>query len=260
MKMKLVVTSILVVIAVSVIFYVFVNREYFTTNSEPTITIWKKEKTSDFLRNDRDGYVQLMSSADLTARKASTVYDYLSTISRESASEPSAIETALIKNAIKKVNTFLRKNKSKLPPYISPTKLHDIPWKIALTKGRKYEDGMPHTRENVIIINHSNIKSIEFSNTLLHEKIHVYQRMYPEDVAQWMRHKGFVMWKPRSQEPLSRSNPDLDPYIYIDPISKQPMLATYTSETPSSISDVKLSTPSFEHPYEYLAYEVASKM
>jgi hypothetical protein len=75
-----------------------------------------------------------------------------------------------------------------------------------------------------------------------------------------MASRGFKRWKTRVSEPLSRANPDLDPWIYIDPRTEKPMIAVYNSKNPNSISDVKLTDFAFEHPYELMAYEIAEKL
>jgi hypothetical protein len=254
----------LAVVLLIVIFCIAIDKSFPKTiklhetfaSSTTSIEIWDKEKTQSFLASDPDGYVQMMSKYDLMARKAKSHADYLMKISSVASEAPLA-EQALLSAAIHRVDSYLKKNPT-LP--ISAGKLLNIPWIIAVTKGKTYENGFPHTRQNIILLNHSTILSPSLANTLLHEKIHVYQRMYPEDINSWMQSKGFTRWKLRSQEPLARANPDIDPWIYIDPTTSKPMIAAYSSDAPISISDVKLTSPAFEHPYEFLAYEIANML
>jgi len=224
-----------------------VHREYLS-----------QQQVVKFLADDQDGYVQLMSTADLHARRSSSVQEYLEKISK-AASEFTDAEKFWIDTAIRKVDAYLSSN-PKLPKYISARKLHDIPWKIGLTKGNVYEDGLPHTRQDVIFITRKTLMSRYLASTLLHEKVHIYERMYPDDVAKWMQIQGYQVWKPRREERLARSNPDLDPYIYIDRVSKRPMITIYKSDKPHNISDVIQQNASSEHPYETLAYEIGNSL
>jgi hypothetical protein len=94
--------------------------------------------------------------------------------------------------------------------------------------------------------------------TLIHEKVHLYQRLYPEEITQILERRKFRRWKQRLGEPRVRANPDVDPWIYINPENNEPMVALYASDQPADISDIYLQDGAFEHPYEYLAYEIAS--
>jgi hypothetical protein len=57
-----------------------------------------------------------------------------------------------------------------------------IKWKIGLVDGNLYESGLPHTRFDLIIIPLKLLNRIfgmnQLINTLIHEKIHVYQIPY----------------------------------------------------------------------------------
>jgi len=140
-------------------------------------------------------------------------------------------------------------------------KVLDIPWIFAMTKGRVYEDGLPHTRENIIFLTTDLFASLDsLANTLLHEKVHVYQRMYPELVDQWLNDHRYASWKLIKDVPMTRANPDVNEWIYIDPVSKKPMMTKYSSANPSGISDVTTSNPAFEHPFEYMAYDIANRL
>ena len=72
----------------------------------------------------------------------------------------------------------------------------------------------------------------------------------------YLESNGYIKWKQRLGVPRIRANPDLNGWIYIDPKSESPMMALYTSDKPSGISDITLSNPTFEHPYELLAYNM----
>jgi 4-hydroxyphenylpyruvate dioxygenase-like putative hemolysin len=135
-----------------------------------------------------------------------------------------------------------------------------IPWKFALV-GATYEAGLPHTRADIIFIEPEVINSPKLLSTLIHEKVHVYQRQNPEAMEKWLTAHGYRRIATRESRQLAglRANPDVDQWIYEDPRTGQEMAAYYTRQRPSSISEVSLTHPSFEHPYEYMAYEIAEK-
>jgi hypothetical protein len=212
--------------------------------------IMDAKQTAEWLMSDPDNYVQSMSSYDLIARATDSYSGYLKRISA-AAHDVTKWEASTIANAVAAVDKYLAKSKT-ISPFIK-----DIPWIIAVTRGRVYEDGFPHTRKHIIFLNDATIRSPDLNSTLLHEKIHVFQRMYPAEMDAWIARRGFKKWKLRKSEPLSRANPDLDEWIYIDSKTDKPMIALYNSEVPKGISDVKLSNAAFEHPYELMAYETA---
>lgn len=229
------------------------QKEMFINHERPVIQFLSKEETSTFLQQDEDGYVNSLSRADLYARGVRSREEYLQKIV-QSAAEFSDKDREVITRAIESVNDKLSSYKGTT---LDAIKLRNIPWKIALTHNETYENGYPHTRQDVIFIGHNILDDPTLANTLLHEKVHIYQRLYEQEIDVWLEQKGYVKWKLQSSLPLARSNPDINQWVYLDPVSQKPMMAEYTSSTPSNISDVTLSNPAFEHPYEYMAYEIA---
>lgn len=215
------------------------------------------EETANFLASDPDGYVKNMSPTDLYARKVSSAEKYVRR-ARDSALDFKPDQKLRFNEACVKADAFFQSANAGLP--FSAKKLVQIPWVLALTEGDKYEDGLPHTRANVIFLSsYMNEQPNELVRTMIHEKIHLYQRMYPEEMAQMLHQRGFTRWKLRMGVPRIRANPDVDPWIYTNEDTKEPMMALYSSDQPSSISDVFLHDAAFEHPFEFIAYEVATK-
>lgn len=249
-----------VVIGVIFIYFLYlINQKNCLTTEHfaSDVAILSAQETSDFLSKDEDFYVQNMSKYDLIARKSQSYSEYLKRIAT-AAHEPSQWETKRLAEATAEVDRFLSTSRSKDYATIF-SRLSTVPWKIAVVSGKEYENGYPHTRGEVIFIPNTLILSSELEKTLLHEKVHLYQRAYPQEIDTWIRSRGFARWKTRVSEALSRANPDLDAWIYVDPATQKPMAALYNSEEPASISDVKLTNFSFEHPYEMMAYEIADK-
>lgn len=238
-----------------VFLYKRVYLERFAIGS--SVTFLSKMQTVDFLQSDADGYVKNLSPLDLYARKAATHQQYIRKASEAAVDFTSAQKVRFTK-AAKAVDEFLRSLSIR---DINTKAIADVPWVIAMTSEDGYEDGLPHTRANVIFVS-SNIDETPESlmRTLIHEKVHVYQRMHPDTMMVCLESRGYRRWKQRLGEPRIRANPDLDPWIYIDPTTKEAMAAYYSTDKPVSITDVVLDDPAFEHPYEKIAYEIARRL
>lgn len=158
-----------------------------------------------------------------------------------------------------------------------------IPWRFAILR-EGTENGFPHTILRTVCIptdaltTHLTDQQSVFSlgKTLLHEKLHVYSRMFPDDVATCVRAMGFVPTGPRTTRcapetrVLLRDNPDLDENLYI--LSGESddksigMSMVFRSAIPKSLSDCDVCevypshhtattlSHAFEHPWELLAY------
>ena len=176
------------------------------------------------VRGSIDDYYDSFSALDLRARGVSSLSEYLKRI--ESAclldmpSEQGNVEST-IRQCIKQVDweTVIdggSENKS----WINMDRLRALPWKIGLTcEGSEgtYEYGLPHTRGDVIIIPVSHCgkdKKDELLDTLMHEQLHVYQKMYPEDFQKYLDSEGFVRHCWRKEIQNVAANPDADEWVY----------------------------------------------
>ena len=204
---------------------------------------------------DPDNYTHSLTEWDLIARKATTEYEYRRAAARAAANFTEK-QRSRFRKAAQRADTFFVKY-AKTCSEIDLSSVVSIPWVFALTRGQAYEDGLSHTRANVIfvadLINETPDKLYE---VLVHEKIHLFQRIYPEQVNQYIISKGYKRWKYRVGEPRVRANPDLNPWIYIDPTTESPMLSVYASDKPQNISDVLVKYGKYEHPYEEMSYMI----
>jgi hypothetical protein len=146
------------------------------------------------------------------------------------------------------------------------------------------DGGLPHTRPPAYICLPENIPSSALSNTLLHERVHLHQRRYPE---LWIKFVGanwsMVPWAgklPKDIEAARRINPDLlaDPFfiwndtwvpvcLYNDvgsPSLNQAStnwynvnLKTMTRSAPDGWYSFFGHVPDDEHPWELSAYYIA---
>lgn len=215
------------------------------------VTFVSSKEVAEFLAADRDGYVASLTPIDLYARDVATAAEYKDRIVKLPVDVDESKKKQITKLA-QAVDQYLYQS--------NQHKLASVPWKIAFMKGDAYENGYPHTRGDVIFLSTNEIDSVALKPTLLHEKVHVYQRMYPDEMAKYIQSNKYRAMKLRKDEPMARSNPDLDDWIYVDPRTSKPMVALYTSQRPSSISDVVLQNAAYEHPYEKMAYEIAAQI
>lgn len=235
----------------------------FSSEDNGDITFLTKTDTANFIMADPDTYTFNLSPLDLHARHAGSYEEYEQASARSARSFTSS-EIHILVRAAKKADAIISKmTLSGCPAFAE--KLVKVPWVFASTEGTTYEDGLPHTRANIIFLSsvllaRLSMNEHELVKTLIHEKIHLHQRLYPNEVLALLKHRGYIQWKERHGVPRIRANPDLDPWIYIDPETKKEMAAYYTSDTPSSISDITLTTPTYEHPYELIAYELTSSL
>lgn len=183
-------------------------------------TFLTAKETNDFLASDKDGFVASLNGINLFARRASSRADYLSRISKAGRDfSPEQIEA---------INTLTKK---------LPTS------KFALIDNT-YEDGLPHTREDIIFI--PNVPDL---STILHEQLHIKQRYNPPDLVAM----GYTLVGRRSDYPRARINPDTNNDVWLSPVNNQPMVALFTSDRPLNLMDINIQSQ-FEHPYEYLSY------
>lgn len=232
------------IIIISIIIYIF----HLLSKNTENFNYIDINNAISFIKNDNDNFFKNMSIYDLRARKCSSIIEYTTKIIPDFI-----IDSDTLKKCIEKIRVCIESSNIKLNN-LSKT-FNDIKWKIIFFKGENYEDGMPHTRSDLIfipvehILNSSNDKLIR---TLVHEKIHLLQRFYPGDklITDFMSSYQLSDYKKNIK--LARNNPDLNEFIYKNK-NNEKMYYEYSSEYPSSINDV-INVNYHEHPYEEMAY------
>jgi len=125
--------------------------------------------------------------------------------------------------------------------------LQQLEWRIAKVNNT-IEYGLPHTVGNMIVISKDTLRrpEKEIVNTMIHEKIHVFQRMNTSVVREWATSMGFRVLLPSEFATLNkdilqlrRSNPDLDKNTYVHEKSNLVMRQLYNSSSPTSVVDSK---------------------
>lgn len=297
----LAVATVAVAVAVYVIyFYKNVDgvAEKYADTADTHIYFMTYKETANFFAKDNDRYVRNMTELDLHARGVKTHVEYMNHI-EDTAISFTEDEKELLERCAKDADKYLRNERFKEVEYgkhLNGNDIADIKWIFANTYTNYYldvikenEQGLPHTRENIILLSKNVLKNdaLNLTNTLLHEKIHIYQRYNPEIFDTIIKEMGLkeLDRKHFKQAKYIRSNPDTNNKIYymkkdvsgvsgvsgiLDLLSgstgdaegteydlDKVMVCLYRNDKPNSINDVIQKNYTAEHPYEKIAYEIA---
>ena len=206
--------------------------------------------TANFLAKDNDGYVRNLTELDLHARNVKTHIDYLNNIDDTTVSFTDDEKKLLVKcanNADKylKDEKFAELNYGK---HLDGKQIADIKWIFANTYTnyskdviKEYEQGLPHTRENIILLSKNVLKydELDLTSTLIHEKIHIYQRYNPELFDKIIKEMGLKELEKKSfrHSKYIRSNPDTNNklYYYPNPVAAVAAVATKKDNTTTAM-------------------------
>lgn len=203
---------------------------------------------------DTSHYFVRLNEPDLKARQATSQEDYIKMYKSHLMSFTSEEQRQLSKIIRELNDNYLYKYKT----------LYKIPW--ILVKFKDIEENYPHTLGDIIFLP-ERFFSYEFERqmeSILHEKIHVYQRMYPIETSKLIKSLGFEVFNSQANIPLIRSNPDTDAFVY--KLNNTVQAAQFPTDTPSSIKEAQVKVlqgdnpwnfgPTIlqlEHPYEIMA-------
>jgi len=251
MKILILILVLMVIVILSLIYFFCIicksntNKSNFI-NGQHNINFYDHKQAHAFILEDKDHYIKNMSNYDLIARLNASNEKY-KILSANDMLEFTTIE----KNKL-----LYLMNKVKLSALgINSLGINFI--KI----GNIYENGFPHTRENIILIPYTFFLKDEKEqlNTLTHECIHIYQRYNPIETESILNKYGFKkignfsMLFPNEYK-SRRSNPDLDENIWQDP-NGELMFPIFSILPPTSMNDI--TNDKMEHPYEWMAYNSA---
>lgn len=255
---------LLLIILILILFYI-INKKLFQVEKfgENEIIFHRKNNLYAILKEDRDKYFHSFYDTDLKVRNVKNINEYYE-ILNNSLCEPDNDIINKIKDCIYEIKTKIidYKNKNNYYAGVNLTKFINLKWKIGLTCNNNYENGLPHTRNDIIILNKNKI--IDYNNlrvikTLIHEQVHVYQKEYPDEMEKYLKESKFIKVKEIEKNDNIRANPDLDNNIYQDK-NYNTYKAVYNSN-PDSIEDVTyypINNQSHEHPNEKMAIDFES--
>ena len=211
------------------------------------------------LISNNDKFYDTFYDYDWRARKVPSFEKYQEFI-RQSVSAFTEDEMTKLRICTKQCDDFLMTVNI---PGFDNIKASNIPWKIGKVQGRLYEYGLPHTRHHDLIVL-SDVENLKddvrtLTRTLIHEKIHIYQKQNEADVEKYLEINHFEKYKQREYNDLIRANPDLDGWIYKNKLSGKLYKCEYNSNNPENIIDVKNTDQLEEHPFENMAVNIAQK-
>ncbi len=235
---------LLVALVIGTIYYLTKRYENFSNIA----TFLTADEMKDLIEQDKDGFLFSLTKYDLIARKVQSSIEY-----KEKAKKLTSNFTEDEKRRIERIIKSI-KYKDLTGFGINNDNWNTLPLKFGKCE---YEEGYPHTRGDVIILNNRSLSQpdSELADTIIHEKVHIYQKKYPDSVRAYLISKGFTIEGRRDSHPRARANPDLDDYIYKSP-EGHIHISEYTSEYPAGIWDITGTTES-EHPLEMLAYLIS---
>ena len=271
--------SILILVILTVYYIVHVYNSLIFDDVNNHLYYMTRDETSLFLEYDEDAYVANLSSIDLYARKAITKSEYLDVIKNSAASftysdreildKCTKIADELLRKV--KIDSISKEKNLNYSKYINYKDIATIKWVLAKTSAEdsedkiyRYEEGLPHTRKNIIFLSTKviNYSEDELIKILIHEKIHIYQRYNEKLFKNIINNMGYTEVSninEISADTLKyiRANPDLDKKVYKNITDGNLMLCLYNSDRPNGINDVIIKDYSLEHPYEKIAYEIS---
>lgn len=220
-----------------------------------------KEETQDFLKADEDNFVNNLDSINKKARNVNNIYTYFDKII-ESAENFSIEDKELLQKVINNAEEMMLKVPyKKLRQYgIDLERLRMLKGlKFALTKDKIYENGFPHTRQNVIFLstdyldkNRNEFKKV--LKTIIHEIVHIYQRNNGKTYDSFLKEQFWIIVDKPKDIQNRRMNPDLDLNVWEK--NDRVYLARFSSSNPKNLHDIDIAEESqYEHPYEFYAYK-----
>uniref|UniRef100_A0A6C0CMP6 Uncharacterized protein n=1 Tax=viral metagenome TaxID=1070528 RepID=A0A6C0CMP6_9ZZZZ len=215
-------------------------------------------QTQEILNNDTDHYYQTFHKTDFKVRKSKNLKDYLAKISK-SGCDGTEENKEKILACIKKIETKLQNSRNDVAEGVHIGKMLDLKWIIGFTCDKYYENGLPHTRGDVILLNNKDLQRRNIDETcklLIHEKVHVYQKTYSEDFSQSIQ-ESFERVDSSKVSKSIPANPDTDNYIYKRKDDGKWLKSKY-NKNPKHFRDIQFpdGDHTLEHPYESVAYSL----
>lgn len=237
-----------------VLFIVYFIYKYFIVEKFENCTYLSKIELEKTLINDSDNYYKNFNLLDYQVRNIKTIEEYYEKI-KNSCINISNENIEILNECIKLANL---KFKNFTIDGFNGKKAALLPWTIGLIKGNEYEGGYPHTRNYTIILPEFLLQNKhKLIQVLIHEKIHIYQKYYKEDMKIYLSVNGFKKYQHKNKFQNIRANPDIDNFVYFN--DKNQMMRSIYKNNPTKINDVDIipiNDFTFEHPYEYMAYTI----
>ena len=232
--------------------FIILGFAFLSSYSNQKIVFLGKQRLCDFLLSDSDNYYKTFTKQDRMVRKIDNINDYHRLI-EQSVGEFTPTQKESISKCVEIADGFFKGIET---PWFHGYRASQIPWKFGCVVGNKYEEGLPHTRLDTIILpsNAVNQPDKALVSLLIHEKVHVYQKCYPGDISRYSQKYNLTIVGKRTTTDNIRANPDTNSDIYGS--NSGTIFAMEYNANPTSISDTR-GDGKQDHPNEKMAYEIA---
>jgi len=244
---------IILILLISLILYLY-NKLYISENFiNNKINFLSSNQLLDILKSNTSFY-NTFTPNDLKSRNIKSINEYINNLNNATQNFDS-YQKQKLSYCAKKADLQIKNLNLK---WFDGIKASKIQWKFGLTNDEIYENGLPHTVNDIIILNDTlnYIDNINLISLLIHEKVHIYQKKYPVDVQKYLNEKNFKVVKIREISDNIRANPDIDNKIYK---KNNIIYSAKYNKNPRSISDItyaKNNSQEFEHPFEAMAIDI----
>jgi hypothetical protein len=250
---KIIVTVLIGAILIS--FLIWVSMKKNNEKFQPIETFFLPKLTTQHLfATDFDGLSKMYNQINLESCGVADQEDLIQKWTN-SVQEWKPQEQELLKTAAQIADYAI--NTKFQDPFKS--QLNSIPWQFGKTIHPYYLDGLPHTRGDIIFLTDKIVQTYspkQLASLLLHEKSHVWQRKYPEEMQGWLENQGFTKVHSVTNDSMYRINPDEDGWIYQN--KNQNLLGIrFRNPRPKDLYEVDYRRD-IEHPYEQFAYRIQS--
>ena len=242
---------ILVALIICILMYLFQYK----------LHILSKRDAEHILQENTDSYYDTFTEMDLKMRGVSSIEDYRRKING-CCVEPTAGDTCRIVWSVLCASVLLCHAQIQ-NSWFDSIQCASIPWNIALIDDTsRYEDGLSHTRGDVIFITRETLYGPGITTTMIHEKIHAFQKTYPDSIENYIRMFHFTSDINRRENvgyngEYVRANPDTNGLIYADE-NNVLLKAVYLpdAKTIRQVRYTQCDSQYCEHPYERMVYDI----
>jgi hypothetical protein len=232
-----------------------------------TLHILSKKNAEHILQRNADAFYETLTDMDLQMRGVSSIEEYRNNIAN-CCVEPTIRDRFQMRWIVMRACFTLCYTHPIRNEWFDSIKCAlDIPWNIGIVDDtNRYEAGLSHTRGDIIFITRSTLYEPNIISTMIHEKIHTYQKTYPASIENYIR---IFKFKPKitlrenvlRNGEYVRANPDTNQWIYTDD-NNHLLKAVYlpNAETIRQVQYTPCNSQYCEHPYERMVYDILDVM
>jgi hypothetical protein len=241
-------------------------KEDFQQEIKTNIIFLNEDELFTTLSDNKDNYYNKFFSQDFIVRNTNSTTEYINKNIKSAVCSYTKEEQDILTKYINDINNILlTKPIFQLSYFDGKKAVKELQWKLGCVQNNLYENGLPHTRNDIIIFPKSYLTTYPenyLKKTLLHEFIHIYQKFYPNDVEKYLQENNITKYRKIEKKDNIRANPDTDDYIYYNEKNQTVYKAVFHNNS-KSISDVTyypINDRLYEHPFEMMAIKISDEI